>query len=62
MDVDASQGRMAAFVRDRQDKIVGRWTEIVALGIEFGDIATKATLADALVRALRRSGRQIRTA
>ncbi|MFI5839525.1 STAS domain-containing protein [Catenuloplanes sp. NPDC051500] len=29
---------------------------IVALGIEFGDIATKATLADALRHALRRSG------
>jgi len=29
---------------------------IVALGIEFGDIRIKATLADALVRALRSSG------
>jgi rsbT co-antagonist protein RsbR len=29
---------------------------VVALGIEFGDIATKATLADALVAALRSSG------
>src|SRR5689334_15610992 len=29
---------------------------IVALGIEFGDIATKATLADALVHALRAEG------
>ncbi|MEU5404286.1 STAS domain-containing protein [Streptomyces sp. NPDC005963] len=29
---------------------------IVALGIEFGDIVTKATLADALQLALRRSG------
>jgi len=29
---------------------------IVALGIEFGDIATKATLADALVHALRAAG------
>jgi len=29
---------------------------IVALGIEFGDIATKASLADALVLALRKSG------
>jgi rsbT co-antagonist protein RsbR len=34
---------------------------IVALGIEFGDIATKATLADALVHALKRSGRKIGT-
>jgi rsbT co-antagonist protein RsbR len=29
---------------------------VVALGIEFGDIATKATLADALQHALRASG------
>jgi rsbT co-antagonist protein RsbR len=32
---------------------------IVALGIEFGDIATKATLADALAHALSRTGRTI---
>ncbi|MDF5755761.1 STAS domain-containing protein [Spongiactinospora sp. TRM90649] len=33
---------------------------IVTLGIEFGDIVTKATLADALAHALWRSGVQIR--
>jgi rsbT co-antagonist protein RsbR len=32
---------------------------IVSLGIEFGDIATKATLADALAHALRRSGLKV---
>jgi rsbT co-antagonist protein RsbR len=32
---------------------------IVALGIEFGDIATKATLADALRHALRREGVEV---
>jgi rsbT co-antagonist protein RsbR len=32
---------------------------IVSLGIEFGDVATKATLADALGYALRRSGLQV---
>lgn len=32
---------------------------IVALGIEFGDIVTKATLADALRHALRRSGTEL---
>jgi rsbT co-antagonist protein RsbR len=32
---------------------------MVSLGIEFGDIATKATLADALAHALRRSGQRI---
>lgn len=33
---------------------------IVALGVEFGDIATKATLADALRLALQRSGIEFR--
>jgi rsbT co-antagonist protein RsbR len=32
---------------------------IVALGIEFGDIPTKATLADALLHALRHSGVEV---
>ena len=32
---------------------------IVALGIEFGDIATKATLADALALALRQAGLKV---
>jgi rsbT co-antagonist protein RsbR len=32
---------------------------IVALGIEFGDIPTKATLADALLHALRGSGVEV---
>jgi rsbT co-antagonist protein RsbR len=32
---------------------------IVALGIEFGDIATKATLADALALALKQSGIEV---
>jgi rsbT co-antagonist protein RsbR len=35
---------------------------IVSLGIEFGDVATKATLADALAHALSRSGLQVRPA
>src|SRR5436309_255471 len=130
MDVDGSQRRMAAYMRDHQDKVTGRWSElvvaglrgrrsaaerrreldsvvatgadhavlditgvptvdtevaqhllktvtaarllgaeciisgirpqvaqtIVSLGIEFGDIVTKATLADALAHALDRSG------
>ena len=33
MDVDSSQGRMAAFMRDHQDKVVGRWAELVAAGV-----------------------------
>ena len=32
---------------------------IVSLGIEFGDIATKATLADALAHALNRTGQKV---
>ncbi|MGW6008044.1 STAS domain-containing protein [Streptomyces sp. NPDC055210] len=35
---------------------------VVALGIDFGDIVTKATLADALRHALRRSGVTLSTA
>lgn len=34
---------------------------IVALGIQFGDVATKASLADALLLALRRSGITVMT-
>src|SRR5215467_2225229 len=33
MDVDSSQGRMAAYLRDHQDKVVGRWTELVVTGL-----------------------------
>ena len=33
MDVDSSQGRMAAYMRDHQDKVVGRWSELVAAGL-----------------------------
>src|ERR1700689_5810016 len=32
MDIDGSQARMAAFLRDHQDKIVGRWSELVVAG------------------------------
>jgi rsbT co-antagonist protein RsbR len=33
MDVDSSQGRMAVFMRDHQEKVVGRWAELVAAGV-----------------------------
>jgi rsbT co-antagonist protein RsbR len=33
MDVDGSQQRMAAYMRDHQDKVVGRWTELVVAGL-----------------------------
>jgi hypothetical protein len=33
MDVDGRQERMAAFMRDHQEKVVGRWSELVATGV-----------------------------
>jgi rsbT co-antagonist protein RsbR len=33
MDVDSSQRRMAAYMRDHQDKVVGRWSELVLAGL-----------------------------
>jgi rsbT co-antagonist protein RsbR len=33
MDVDDSQQRMAMYMRDHQDKVVGRWTELVVAGL-----------------------------
>ena len=33
MDVDSSQRRMVAYMRDHQDKAVGRWSELVAAGL-----------------------------
>jgi rsbT co-antagonist protein RsbR len=33
MDVDNGQRRMAAYMRDHQDKVVSRWTELVVAGL-----------------------------
>jgi rsbT co-antagonist protein RsbR len=33
MDVDSSQRRMAAYMRDHQEKVTGRWTELVVAGL-----------------------------
>ena len=33
MDVDTSQGRMAAYLREHQDKVVGRWSDLVVAGM-----------------------------
>jgi rsbT co-antagonist protein RsbR len=41
MDVDSSQQRMAAYLRDHQDKVVGRWTEIVVAGLRGRSSATE---------------------
>ena len=33
MEAGSSQGQMAAYLRDHEDKVVGRWTELVVAGI-----------------------------
>jgi rsbT co-antagonist protein RsbR len=33
MEADANQSRMANFLRDHQDKIIGRWSELLAAGL-----------------------------
>ena len=33
MDVDRSQQRMAAYMRDHQDKVIGRWSELTSAGL-----------------------------
>src|SRR5262252_2802420 len=33
MDVSSSQRRMAAYMRDHQDKVIGRWCELVVAGL-----------------------------
>lgn len=34
MDIDTNQGRMAAYLRDHQEKVVGRWSELVVTGMQ----------------------------
>jgi rsbT co-antagonist protein RsbR len=33
VNVDSSQGRMAAYLREHQDKVVGRWSDLVVAGM-----------------------------
>src|SRR5258707_7215142 len=33
MDVDGTRGRMADYLRDHQDKVVGRWSELAVAGV-----------------------------
>ena len=33
MKVDGSQPRMAAFLRENRDKVVGSWSELVVAGL-----------------------------
>jgi rsbT co-antagonist protein RsbR len=42
MDVEGSRARMAAFLRDHQDKIVGRWSELVVAGVRGRSSAVEA--------------------
>jgi rsbT co-antagonist protein RsbR len=42
MEVGASQQRMAAFLRDNHDKVVGSWSELVAAGLRGRTSAQEA--------------------
>jgi rsbT co-antagonist protein RsbR len=42
MDVGGSNERMAAFLRDNHDKVVGRWSELVAAGLRGRTSAAEA--------------------
>jgi rsbT co-antagonist protein RsbR len=55
MEIDSSQGRMAAYLRDHQDKVVGRWSELVAAGFRGRSSAVeiRAELEDLYVLVLR---------
>jgi rsbT co-antagonist protein RsbR len=33
MEVGATRGRMAVYLRDHQDKVIGRWSELVVAGV-----------------------------
>ena len=50
MDVDSSQRRMAAYMRDHQDKVVGRWTDLVLTGLSLVDQTKVVTAASELAR------------
>ena len=66
MDVDSSQQRMAAYMRDHQDKVVGRWSELVVAGLRGRSSAAEVRreledLYSLVVRAMvrrRRAGRR----
>src|SRR5271170_4369282 len=55
MEIDGSQGRMAAYMRDHQDKVVGRWCELVAAGVRGRSSAVeiRAELEDLYALVLR---------
>src|ERR1700733_2268948 len=55
MHIDSSQGRMAAFLRDHQDKVIARWTELVAAGLRgrSSTVEIRAELEDLYALVLR---------
>jgi rsbT co-antagonist protein RsbR len=55
MEIGSSQGRMAAYMRDHQDKVVGRWSELVAAGVRGRSSAVeiRAELEDLYTLVLR---------
>ena len=55
MEIDSSQGRMAAYMRDHQDKVVGRWCEVVAAGVRgrSSAVEVRAELEDLYTLVLR---------
>ncbi|MGH3289132.1 MAG: STAS domain-containing protein, partial [Streptosporangiaceae bacterium] len=58
MDIDSSQGRMAAYLRDHQDKVIERWSELVAAGLRGRSSAVeiRAELEDMYALVLRTMG------
>lgn len=55
MQIDSSQGRMAAFLRDHQDKVIARWSELVAAGLRgrSSTVEIRAELEDLYALVLR---------
>jgi rsbT co-antagonist protein RsbR len=54
MNVDSSQGQMAAFLRDNADKVVARWSELAAGGSASRSAETvRAELSDILTLIIR---------
>ena len=55
MQIESSQERMAAYLRDRQDKVISRWCELVAAGVRGRSSAVeiRAELEDLYALVLR---------
>src|SRR5271154_4993001 len=55
MQIDSSQGRMAAYLRDHQDKVIASWCELVAAGLRgrSSTVEIRAELEDLYALVLR---------